>query len=758
MDAALHTFPNFYALAQNPQLRGIVIPTLRRYGGDEAVRDYVSTKRTMVARGIDSERSQNTALYLASARADQRVADRNLRPLLVGVVGPTGKMSKKARRIWKKVGRAAGAVATGGASEAVYQVATNEDLRRKIKDAASRGWGSFEEAVKDSLRAFTKVKDWRDVLDIVKVVLSAGASVAQDTIIIGIQEALMELLDPYLKEASKMMGKNYGKGRRGLRKAAQKLVRRMNGNETAERIMGEFVNAIWDLVLGLPMCMLEKACIQPVATALSKVEVPYVKAIGEALKVIYPIMQGNYGGSADEPQSSQALFMYASGEVPLLPNAKLPAGSAKTLKNILEVLDEKADWSIAMPTAFNRFSPYLIDLVARGQQGPYVYGSSDMRSKKYMARPWAAEKVIKNANKISGLLDSVDKYLRKINRYVEMGKQAYDVYSAIDMEDFSFDMEEWNAEDLKALLGDKVSDLQSWAVKETDSYQRRAMEAFQSADKIAQRVAMRKVNKYKDLVTSTTKSFQTTVSNLQDPDKRSALVVDARSRAGKAAIKAQADAEARARQSTASITKPAQSLKGRLFVPPKFSFGATGAAQSFMGEWMIAHIGLAARARYNDMAQLWLESTPAERSRWTKAPARRWKDEAIDYPEWHKKFKKSAKMRRMVIAQAAHKMPMAKLSLLLQVAETTGNSAVVPVLREVVNSRGKYAGIANLAQIGIGITRNSIEQSAHKAVEEGLVSQAEIDAYTGKKPTWLVPAVIAGTAVTGAAVLVALTE
>jgi hypothetical protein len=555
-----------------------------------------------------------------------------------------------------------------------------------------------------------------------------------------------------------MMGKNYGKGRRGLRKAAQKLVRNMGGNDVAEKIIGEFTDATWDLLLGLPMCMLEKACIQPVATALSKVEVPYVKAIGEALKVIYPIIQGNYGGYADEPQSSQALYMYASGEVPLLPNAKLPPNAAKTVKNILEAMDEKADWSIAMPTAFNRFSPYLIDLVARGQQGPYVYGSSDMRAKKYMAKPWAAEKVIKNANKIGGLLDEVDRYLKKINRYVEMGRKAYDIYSAIDSEDFSFDMEEWNAADLKALLGDKVSELQSWATKEAESYQQRALNALQNADKIAQRMAERKFNKYKNIVVNASKSTQTGISNIQQSVKSGAFVVDVRTRAGKAAMKAQADLEARTARSTAAATNQAKALKGKLFVPPRFNLGATGAAESFMGEWMIAHIGLAARERYNYMAQLWLESTPAERAKWKDAPAKRWKEQAIDYPEWHKKFKKSVKMRKMVMAQAAHKMPMSKLALLLQVAEATGNSAVIPVLKEVVNSRGQYAGIANLAQISLDVTKTSIEQSANKAVEEGLVSQAEIDAYTGKKPTWLVPAVIAGTAVTGAAVLVALTE
>ena len=756
MDAALHTFPVLHAYSQNPELRDIVLPTLRKYGGNEALEDYVGIKKLLLSRGQSTERAQNTALYMASTRADERVMARNFGGLDTSV----GKLSKKQK---KKFGRWTAAAFSMGASE----IALNKDLRKRIKKAAGRGWSSFTDAVKNSLRAFTEVKDWRDVLDIAKVVLSAGASVAQDTIIVGIQEAMMELLDPYMSDMTTAMGKKYGKGRRAIRNATKQAVKNVGGNQTVQKIAGEFTDAVYDLIFGLPMCMLEKACIQPVATALSKVDVPYVKAIGEALKVIYPILQGNHGGYADEPQSCVALGMYAGGEVPLLPNAKLPPGAGKFVKNVLDVLDEKAEWAVGMPTAFNRFEPYLVDMVARGAKGPYVYGSTENRAKVYMKKPWTAEKVIKKANNVSGFLDTVDRYLRKINRYVEMGKQAYDVYQAIDSSDMSFDLEEWNAEDLSDVLSDKVNDVQSWATKEAQNYQRRAMDAIQNIDKIAERLATRQIEKYKKIVMATVTDAQssisrtqTSLSNFQDPAKRNSFIIDARSAAGQAAVKAQADAEAKAQRSMDSVSKLGQSVKGRIFVPSKFNFGATGTAESFMGEWMIAQIGLAARARYNDMAQQWLESTPAERSKWKKAPASRWKEQAIDYPAWHQKFKNSDKMKRMQIAQAAHQMPMAKLSILLQVAEATGNSAVVPVLKEVVNVRGRHAGIVNLAQIGLGISRNliSVKQSAQQAVEEGLVSQAEIDAYTGKKPIWLMPAIAAGTAVTGAAILVALTE
>jgi len=813
MHDALYTFPSFYAMSQDPKLRHIVVPTLQRYGGSEAVKDYVGTKKTMIDHGIDAVRAQDTALYLASARADLREAERQIQPWFTGPMGPT---QGKFRDALKKIGRGAAAVVTMGASEATYwafRALPASEVKKKIREAANRGFDSFNDAVANSLRAFGGVDDWRDVLDIAKVVLSAGASIAQDSIIVGIQMAMMELVDPYLNKVNKMMGESYGKARRAMRKAAQKLVGRMGANDVVKEVIGEIVNSIYDLMLGYPPCVLEKACIQPIATALSKVDVVYVKAVGEALKVIYPIIQGNYQG-VDMPQSSPATYLYASGEVPLLPNAKLPAGLRKTLNTVLEVIGDKGGYSVGVPEAFERFQPYLIDLVARGAQGPSVYGSQK-RARHYFLNPLDAQKVLKQADRIGGILNKVDKYFRRINEYLEYGQAAYDLYTAIDGADFSFDLEEWNAEDFKKILGEKVQDLQSWAVGEVVDYKDRAMALAQNADQIASRMAMREVDKYKNIATNATKQLEkgksafSTVKGTQFQD----ILENARAKAGYEALAAKRSAASSAedaynqarsdvRKTINSATDTLQEAKDAVsdtrdsltdtknkILAPIRMFGSVSSGQAFLNEWMPAQIGLFARLRYNEMAELWLNSTPAERAEWKKAPASRWKDAKIDYPNWAAKFNNSETMKRMIVAQAAHKLPMNKLSIVYNAAKAA-KSGTLPILTKVVDARGRAAGIKNLSKQDLSATAKLNKQRIEAAIRDRTISGTQLASFTNlarlskiginavnptavkqkvkqeglvgqtssSQPKWLVPVAIAGAAVTGAAVLTALTE
>lgn len=603
---------------------------------------------------------------------------------------------------WKKFGRGAAAVLTGGASE----IAFNRKLRKKLKQAASSGWDGFSKTVKDTLKSFKGIDSVGDVMNIVKVTVTGGASLAGDAAVTAVQDAILELLSPYLAQVAQTIGKGYGKGRSEVRQAVRRAIKKAGGNSVIQRIGAEFVNANYDLLLGYPPCVCEKGCIKPVADGLARSAVPYIKAIGEALKVIYPIVQGEFTGG---PQDSQALYLYASGEVPLLPNAKLPGGAGKTLENVLDVLGD--EYAAGVPQSFTKYSPYLVDLVARGKPGPYVYGSNK-RADWYFANPLKAEAVLVDADKIGGVLNAVDKYLRKINRYWEMGKSVVDLYQAVAEQDFTFSLSEWDSADVKKFAEGQFQDIQGWAIAKTKDYQNIATGVAGAAKS----KALGKAQQYKSLSQLSLKDLPKLGSSAIGTGKQAA----------------------------------AAKLPGKIIVPPRM-FGAPSTAQAFMGDWQIAQIGLYARARYNDMARLWLSATPAQRKQWKDAPARRWRDEAVDYPMWYRKFSKSEKMRKMVVAQKAHDMPMQKLSLLLNVAKATGNP-ITPVLADVVNSRGQMAGVANLAKIAMGIGVVDAKQSAQKAVEEGLISQTEIDAFEGSKgkTNWTVP-VIAGAAITGIA-------
>jgi hypothetical protein len=73
--------------------------------------------------------------------------------------------------------------------------------------------------------------------------------------------------------------------------------------------------------------------------------------------------------------------------------------------------------------------------------------------------------------------------------------------------------------------------------------------------------------------------------------------------------------------------------------------GAVSTAEAFMGEWMVAEMGLEARAKWNALAEQWLGLTAAQQDSWkseSKNSVPRWQKDATEWDEWAGIFSKSA--------------------------------------------------------------------------------------------------------------------
>jgi len=729
------TYPVFSALSQNPRTRPVVRPLLARYTGRRGLREFDDMVVDLSRVGKGRHEAEQISLAVVSGRRDDQV----LAGLGAPFAGFWGDFFKDPKRV-------AAAVATGGASEAVRGV--SKTAYNKLADAFSKGWDSFTDQVKDVLRSFKDINSIRDALNIVKVAASGGISLMADAGFEALNDMIYDLLGPYLRRMGQAVGQTYVKGREAVKDAVRRAMD--DTNKTVRKIAVYVVEALYDLALGYPPCVLEEGCIAPVSKGLSNSGVPYVKIVGEVLKVIYPIVQGT---AYKSPETSQALFAYAgtkgSPGAQLLPSAKLPGNFAKTLQNVLEAFDE--DYAMGFPQSFERYKPWLVDMVARGYRGPEVLtGRHDARW--YFDRPKQAHAVLKKANKLSNMLEWADKYLGYLERAWAIGKRAYDVYEAVDLEDLSFDPKEWESEDLGDYLNKKATEIKEWAGQWGDyakDYAKTAAEDFVESKRNQLRKELFQAQQVATSLKTRAESIASSFGDAEDQELSEESVLDF-AKQGRSALRLAFKA-------------------GNL--------GAVDVATATLVEWQPALLGLLARAKWNEMALEWMKLEPKQRESWKRNPQAVWKRKATNYGAWFKEFD-TPKMRRMEVAFKAYDLG-------FQAAAGSYLSSVwrgvqsADVFKRVVDTQGHRVGLRNMhqavlamstaikiatkqaqiaARVVMGMRNLQLDKPAAKSVVPMPILEAEKRAGLDRKSAWTGPLVALGAAGAAATVAVAVTR
>lgn len=501
--------------------------------------------------------------------------------------------------VFKKIARGIAAGLTGGASEAYYAAKDPEQWKKDLKKAAGKGWDAFSDSIEDAIHSFKSIDDVKDALSIVKVVVTGGASVAADAGMAAVQEVVFDQLAPYMQRLGQGLGRVYSKGKK---KALGKIKSGINGWDAPDfikKLAKEFVDVNWDILFGNPMCMCEQGCSKPVGDALKDNGNPYIKLVGQIISIVAPIIQtGGFKYDAFGTSSiSQApcLYLYGEGGVKLLVNAKLDKQTIGGAAKVIEAFnkDFSNQFMSGIPKAFERYEPWLVDMVARGADGPSVIGGAHS-AKWYFSRPEEARKVIQAAGVVDRVLGKISKYLEYLNTAAEYGQKAYDLYDSYKDRDpaelteyFKFDV-------------DRLQSIGSWAL---DEVQQTARDKIQNAKDVLEGV------RHEEIVAW-------------------------------AQVKAEKTARHEAEKQTADLKE-----KFRFTTP----FSGVSKSQAFMGEWMPASIGLQARARYNDMLVLWADMSPDEREKWHDLSdaenAKHWQTKHIDFKAWYKKFSGSAEAK-----------------------------------------------------------------------------------------------------------------
>ena len=190
---------------------------------------------------------------------------------------------------WKKIGRVALAVASGGISEAA----------RNIDDI----WDEVKEKVQEFLQNMGdmfKFQDPKSIFRFCAAVFTGGGSVIHEAAQTGIKiteaviEAtlMMELIEKAAVEIAEAMGEGYGEMYNRVMDRLERKLEKKIDNKVFRKIIYEFVKVNWDLLYGYPPCVCEQGCISIVADTLADNGNPYVKAIGKVLQFLWPILQG----------------------------------------------------------------------------------------------------------------------------------------------------------------------------------------------------------------------------------------------------------------------------------------------------------------------------------------------------------------------------------------------------------------------------------------------------------------------------------
>ena len=281
--------------------------------------------------------------------------------------------------------------------------------------------------------------------------------------------------------------------------------------------------------------------------------------------------------------------------IQLLPNVKLDDTSF--VGNILDFVSSVKGITISTPRAFVAYSPWLVDLVARGYQGPVAHGTTKRSARWYFERPDKALEVIEDADKIASMLSEFSRVLGRIIKWVEWAKKAYDT-------------------------GKQVY----------DGYQ-----AYSKGD--MREALVMAAREYTDPAT-----LERLGQGLWDRGRECAIE--------------EATAAARRALEDVEVVRWVQGLEGGIrrlgYAVPQLDGSVRGTASAWAADWMPATIGLMARAKYQAMLELWIAMTPAERARWkTKRDWERKGSNPTDFPAWYNHFEKSDKVKQIGFQQMA---------------------------------------------------------------------------------------------------------
>jgi hypothetical protein len=480
-----------------------------------------------------------------------------------------------------------------------------KDIFKALGDTFEGPWDTFEDTVKRSIKSF-KVNSVSDALSVVKTIATGGAAPLADGGIAALNDFVFSKLAENARYIAEAFGGCIADKRATIGDTVERHLRdKHDWSAPMARLAREFVVANYDLITGYPECMCEQACIENVSKGLKDAGgIPGI--IGIILWYIWPIMQGRPSKDIKLPPSAMAispcLYWYGSGGQ-LLANAQLGESTTKAIAKGLKYINEDAGKKMegGLPAAFNAYRPYLVDLVARGYEGPEAMGGTARRARFYFDHPDQAKIVIDASNilerQIAKVTEFTDKYLGWLDEAYAVGKVAYDLYQS--QGDGSFDFDSIDAADLQRIAGHFLEKGRSLAESTADRYVRELrdkLELGEIADAYASaRKAVRQAKKAKQDFKRITGKFK------------------ASSIPSSPSMKATQRATAAYASNVASNFLKSGNVAGLNMA----GFGATMTkGQAFMAEWQPAQIGLEARQRWNNMIFAWANMTDAERAKW----------------------------------------------------------------------------------------------------------------------------------------------
>jgi len=587
------------------------------HGGNRAVRKLKETQHIMKKGfGVTDEEALVYAISLTMGAEEARIAYGG-RPQFSGLFS-----------------RITAAVFSMGVSEGVRAIPGTDDFMDELENAFEDGWDSFSDSIEYAVKNIKNIDDLGDVLNVVKIVATGGGSLLAESGINALQEVIFKQLNPYIQRIGKEVGEGYAVARIEGIKPILKGIDKWDAPKIIKRIAKEFIDTLWDIILGNPTCMCEPGCAGPVAKALKDSGNSYVQLIGQIIGIVAPIAQklGYEGEYANVTNYANApcLYVYAENAVPMLPSVRLDEETIGGVANVIEFFnkDFAKKMTAGMPQAFNNYHDWLVDMVARGYDGPrLMFGSHHARY--YFDHPDKAAKVLKESSTIQDVVDQAGKWIDYINKAAKYISTAKDMYEEVKDVDFSdIDISKINIEDIKDYISidtDQLRELGGWALDTGKDY--------------AMREAVAKANELAD------ESGLTDIYNTVNEAKRRYKQVQGELASGTDRVQALQDAIERGKGGTSGEGIGTTLMS---FGKSKFSGlenanfgGASSTTLAVMGEWMPALIGTEARAKYNDMLALWSSMSHAERDRWKNAPKEYWATKHTDYREWYKKFSKS---------------------------------------------------------------------------------------------------------------------
>lgn len=532
---------------------------------------------------------------------------------------------------WKNV---TAAVLTGGAS-----IAADKELRedvgevfkrvgRELEDAFDGPWEAFENVIRKNIKAFQPPFSVSKVLMAVKAIALGGGSVLADGGLAALNEFIFSKLAPYMRQIADAMGGCIGEGRDVVTRNVEHELRDHTHNKVFARILKEIVGAVYDIVTGYPPCTCEEGCISPVSKGLKDAGgVPGL--IGTILWYLWPIMQGRPSKDVPMPKwsagASPCLYWYGNNGM-FLVNAQLGESTTKALGKVMKYIDSDTGKNFVegMPKSFDAYRPYLVDLVARGYDGPTVMGGTGRNARWYFNHPDEARKVISDSNlierQIHKVTEAIDKYVGWLDEAYKIGKVAFDLYESWGADTFDFSSIDAN---------DVMRMAKNFLGKDARNLVEAPMKRY--AREIAEKLDMGEVvGAYAKLYDAAKK-----VQDVRRKKKRAAelpKLLPGATAQGAAAIK---NRIATTPSVLANVLKSGN-IAGLNELEDRGALNSFGVStgQAFMGEWQAAQIGLEARQRWNHMVFLWANMTDAERSAMrldTARNERMWGDTGINY-------------------------------------------------------------------------------------------------------------------------------